>query len=145
MFMGDAGSTLIGFTVIWLLIIATQGEDAVMRPVTALWLIAVPLMDMLRVMMGRIRRGDSPFRPDREHLHHVLLRVGFSGRQALLIMTFLASVLSCSGLILNGYKVSEGWQLILYVIAYIIMVNVAPLLRKEPVHFSKATRLNDQS
>ena len=144
-FMGDAGSTLIGFTVIWLLIIATQGEDAVMRPVTALWLIAVPLMDMLRVMMGRIRRGDSPFRPDREHLHHVLLRVGFSGRQALLIMTFLASVLSCSGLILNGYKVSEGWQLILYVIAYIIMVNVAPLLRKEPVHFSKATRLNDQS
>ena len=58
-FMGDAGSTLIGFTVIWLLIVATQGDDAVMQPVTALWLIAVPLMDMLRVMIARIRRGTA--------------------------------------------------------------------------------------
>ena len=117
-FMGDAGSTLIGFTVIWLLIIATQGEDAVMRPVTALWLIAVPLMDMLRVMMGRIRRGDSPFKPDREHLHHILLRVGFSGRQALLVMTGTALSLSCVGILLDAMRIPELWSLILYVAGF---------------------------
>ncbi|YCH29289.1 UDP-N-acetylglucosamine--undecaprenyl-phosphate N-acetylglucosaminephosphotransferase [Erwinia sp. D4-22] len=119
-FMGDAGSTLIGFTVIWLLIIATQGEDAVMRPVTALWLIAVPLMDMLRVMMGRIRRGDSPFKPDREHLHHVLLRVGFSGRQALMIMTGAALSLSAVGILLDAMRIPEFWMMVLYLITFMV-------------------------
>ncbi|MBS6057116.1 MAG: UDP-N-acetylglucosamine--undecaprenyl-phosphate N-acetylglucosaminephosphotransferase [Mixta calida] len=144
-FMGDAGSTLIGFTVIWLLIVATQGDDAVMQPVTALWLIAVPLMDMLRVMIARIRRGDSPFKPDREHLHHVLLRSQLTSRSTLLIMTSLASLLSSIGLFLNWYKVSEGIQLLLYAIIYFGMVNAMPFICKDSLYFSKNTRLNDQS
>ncbi|MCW1889685.1 hypothetical protein OK016_10460 [Vibrio chagasii] len=37
------------------------------RPVTALWLIAVPLIDMMAIMIRRIRKGHSPFKPDREH------------------------------------------------------------------------------
>ena len=41
-FMGDAGSMVIGFSVLWLVLLATQGPQAVMRPVTALWLIAIP-------------------------------------------------------------------------------------------------------
>lgn len=118
-FMGDAGSTLIGFTVIWLLIIATQGEDAVMRPVTALWLIAVPLMDMLRVMIGRIRRGESPFKPDREHLHHVLLRAGFSGRHTLIIMAGAALLLSCFGVVLQYLKIPDLWDLPIFVLAFL--------------------------
>lgn len=52
--MGDAGSTLIGFTVIWLIILATQGTTSILHPVTALWIIAVPLMDMIRVMISRV-------------------------------------------------------------------------------------------
>ena len=49
--MGDAGSIFIGFTVIWLLIEATQGENnTYIRPVTALWVIAIPLMDMATIM-----------------------------------------------------------------------------------------------
>ncbi|VTP63884.1 Undecaprenyl-phosphate alpha-N-acetylglucosaminyl 1-phosphate transferase [Serratia rubidaea] len=61
-FMGDAGSMVMGFTVLWLLLAATQGGDAVMRPVGALWLIAMPLMDMASVMLRRIARRQSPFR-----------------------------------------------------------------------------------
>ena len=53
-FMGDAGSMLIGFTVIWLLLLSSQESQALMRPVTALWLIAVPLMDMAAI-------NDSPY------------------------------------------------------------------------------------
>lgn len=118
-FMGDAGSTLIGFTVIWLLIVATQGDDAVMQPVTALWLIAVPLMDMMRVMIARIRRGDSPFKPDREHLHHVLLKTGFSGRQTLLIMSASALLLSATGISLEAIHIPIFWSLALYLMSFI--------------------------
>ncbi|MBU2223437.1 MAG: UDP-N-acetylglucosamine--undecaprenyl-phosphate N-acetylglucosaminephosphotransferase, partial [Gammaproteobacteria bacterium] len=84
-FMGDAGSMLIGLSVIWLLIIGSQSSTASFRPVTALWIIAVPLMDMVAIMIRRVRKGQSPFMADREHLHHIFLRLGLTSRQALVL------------------------------------------------------------
>ena len=95
-FMGDAGSMLIGFSVVWLLIKGSQGQDVVFHPVTALWLIAVPLMDMASLMICRMRRGMSPFKPDREHLHHLFMRSGCTDRQALVVITLLSLV--CAGI-----------------------------------------------
>ncbi|MDU4940933.1 MAG: UDP-N-acetylglucosamine--undecaprenyl-phosphate N-acetylglucosaminephosphotransferase [Mixta calida] len=123
-FMGDAGSTLIGFTVIWLLIVATQGDDAVMQPVTALWLIAVPLMDMLRVMIARIRRGDSPFKPDREHLHHVLINAGISPRGSLFIIVLTTLLIAFVGITMNYYKIIFLVQITLYYFIFIFMCRV---------------------
>ncbi len=71
-FMGDAGSTLIGFTVIWILLETTQGKTHPISPVTALWIIAIPLMDMVAIMYRRLRKGMSPFSPDRQHIHHLI-------------------------------------------------------------------------
>ena len=81
-FMGDAGSMVIGFSVLWLVLLATQGPQAVMRPVTALWLIAIPLMDMVTVMVRRLLRRQSPFKAGRDHLHHILMRRGLNARRA---------------------------------------------------------------
>lgn len=90
-FMGDAGSMLIGFTIIWLLLLSSQNEGpSPLRPVTALWLIAVPLMDMAAIMIRRIRRGKSPFSPDREHLHHIFQRLGLNSKQTLVAITLIA-------------------------------------------------------
>ncbi|QZN97066.1 UDP-N-acetylglucosamine--undecaprenyl-phosphate N-acetylglucosaminephosphotransferase [Symbiopectobacterium purcellii] len=118
-FMGDAGSTLIGFTVIWLLIVATQGHDAVIRPVTALWFIAVPLMDMVTIMTRRIRRGDSPFKPDREHLHHILLRAGLGPRQTLLAIVGVAFIFALVGIIGERAGIRESVMLSLFLLAFI--------------------------
>lgn len=79
-FMGDAGSMLLGFVIVWLLILGTQQETKYFRTVTALWIIAVPLMDMAAIMIRRIRKGNSPFKPDRKHLHHIFLRAGLTSR-----------------------------------------------------------------
>jgi UDP-GlcNAc:undecaprenyl-phosphate GlcNAc-1-phosphate transferase len=71
-FMGDAGSMMIGFTVIWLLIGASQTTgNPTIRPVTALCLIALPLMCMVAIMIRHLKHGKSPFKPDREHLHYI--------------------------------------------------------------------------
>lgn len=56
-FMGDAGSMFIGLSLVWLLVNGTQAGDAAFRPVTALWLIGLPLMDMLAIMFRRYRKG----------------------------------------------------------------------------------------
>ena len=127
-FMGDAGSMLIGFTVIWLLILASQGPEAVMWPVTALWLIAVPLMDMVRVMLERLKRGCSPFRPDREHLHHILLRGGLSASMSLFIPTALSIVLALTGIFLEKLHVSSSISFISILIIFYLYLQVIGLL-----------------
>lgn len=98
-FMGDAGSMLIGFTIIWLLLSASQTRaEPFIRPVTALWLIGLPLMDMVAIMARRIRRGDSPFKPDREHLHHIFQRIGFTSHQTLFAICLLATLFALFGI-----------------------------------------------
>ncbi|MGR5269924.1 UDP-N-acetylglucosamine--undecaprenyl-phosphate N-acetylglucosaminephosphotransferase [Vibrio astriarenae] len=115
-FMGDAGSMLIGFSVIWILLSATQeAEYRVMRPVTALWLIAVPLMDMAAIMFRRVRRGDSPFKPDREHLHHIFQRLGFTSRQTLVIICGIALFYASIGIVGEITKVAESLMFGLFV------------------------------
>ncbi|TAA39581.1 UDP-N-acetylglucosamine--undecaprenyl-phosphate N-acetylglucosaminephosphotransferase [Corallincola spongiicola] len=98
-FMGDAGSMFIGLSVVWLLATGSQGDNAAFRPVTALWVIAMPLMDMAAIMYRRMKKGQSPFKPDRDHLHHIFMRAGFSARQSLLIITILAVVLAGVGIV----------------------------------------------
>ncbi|MDX7686076.1 UDP-N-acetylglucosamine--undecaprenyl-phosphate N-acetylglucosaminephosphotransferase [Aeromonas caviae] len=119
-FMGDAGSMLIGFTVIWVLLQGTQGPKSQMNPVTALWLIAVPLMDMTCIMVRRIRKGVSPFKPDREHLHHICLRAGLSSHQALIMICSIAALLAAMGICLEYGAVPEWFSLLLFILVFIL-------------------------
>jgi UDP-GlcNAc:undecaprenyl-phosphate GlcNAc-1-phosphate transferase len=101
-FMGDAGSMLLGFA------LARYAVDLasvrhVMTPITAVWILAVPLMDTVSLMIRRVRKGVSPFTPDCEHLHHVLQRAGFSHGQTVFIMHLIAFLLAGIGV--------AGWLL----------------------------------
>jgi len=107
-FMGDAGSMFIGFTVVWLLVTNTQGQAASFRPVTALWIVAVPLMDMAALIIRRVRKGKSPFDADRDHLHHIFLRAGFSSRSALLIIFALSVLFSFVGIAAEWLDIAES-------------------------------------
>jgi UDP-GlcNAc:undecaprenyl-phosphate GlcNAc-1-phosphate transferase len=127
-FMGDAGSTLIGFTVIWVLILGSQGENRAMEPVTALWLIAIPLMDMVRVMISRIRCGNNPFKPDRQHLHHILMRAGSSARGTVMIMAFLATLLATVGIVGEMLHVPAVISLLFFICVFIFYCLTITLL-----------------
>lgn len=123
-FMGDAGSMLIGLSVIWLLLISTQSETASFRPVTALWLIAIPIMDMVAIMLRRILKGQSPFLADREHLHHISLRLGLNSRESLLLITALAWVFACIGIIGEYLLVPEVAMLILFFLVFALYIGL---------------------
>ncbi len=77
-FMGDAGSMMLGLALCWFAIDLTQGAGRSLPPIACVWLLAVPLLDMARVMYLRLRRGVSLFEADREHFHHALLARGHS-------------------------------------------------------------------
>ncbi|EBN6392247.1 UDP-N-acetylglucosamine--undecaprenyl-phosphate N-acetylglucosaminephosphotransferase [Salmonella enterica] len=120
-FMGDAGSTLIGFTVIWLLLETTQGKTHSISPVTALWIIAIPLMDMVAIMYRRLRKGMSPFSPDRQHIHHLVMRAGFTSRQAFVLITLAAAILAGVGVMAEySHFVPEWVMLVLFLLAFFL-------------------------
>ncbi|SUB84164.1 Undecaprenyl-phosphate alpha-N-acetylglucosaminyl 1-phosphate transferase [Pragia fontium] len=120
-FMGDAGSTLIGFTIIWILLQSTQGVGHPMNPVTALWVIAIPLIDMIAIMYRRLRKGMSPFSADRQHIHHLIMRAGFTSRQAFVLITFAAAILAAIGVVGEHIPfVSEWMMLALFLLAFIL-------------------------
>ncbi|KFD00369.1 undecaprenyl-phosphate N-acetylglucosaminyl 1-phosphate transferase [Rahnella aquatilis CIP 78.65 = ATCC 33071] len=120
-FMGDAGSTLIGFTVIWILLQSTQGESHPMNPVTALWLIAIPLMDMVAIMYRRLRKGMSPFSADRQHIHHLIMRAGFTSRQAFVLITVAAAILAGIGVVGEHLSFVPEWiMLALFFVAFLV-------------------------
>lgn len=78
LFMGDAGSQFLGFSAGVLAVIVTQSSDPALSPTLPLLILGLPILDTLKVMFGRIARGDSPFQADRTHLHHRLLARGLS-------------------------------------------------------------------
>ncbi|MDH5548095.1 MAG: undecaprenyl-phosphate alpha-N-acetylglucosaminyl 1-phosphate transferase [Gammaproteobacteria bacterium] len=96
-FMGNGGSMLLGLILVWFLVSAAQGEDRVISPVTALWLVALPLLDTVCIMLRRIIKGRSPFAPDREHFHHILLVAGYSPQASVWFMISIAMILAFVG------------------------------------------------
>ncbi len=108
-FLGDSGSTLLGFVVCWLIISASQGENRMISATLVLWLIAIPLCDSVCIMMRRIHKGRSPFSADREHLHHVLPMKGFSINQTLAIILAMSVLLAVLALTASlFFKVSDN-------------------------------------
>ncbi|MEZ8147311.1 UDP-N-acetylglucosamine--undecaprenyl-phosphate N-acetylglucosaminephosphotransferase [Enterovibrio norvegicus] len=124
-FMGDAGSMLLGFTVVWLLILASQpSHEDVINPVTALWFIALPLMDMATIMVRRVRKGQSPFKPDREHLHHICQRIGLSSRMTLVFICSLASFFAAIGVFGELYAISETMMFMAFLVLFAVYFSV---------------------
>ena len=129
-FMGDAGSTLIGFTIIWILLLSTQGKGHPMNPVTALWIIAIPVVDMIAIIYRRLRKGKSPFRPDRLHVHHLMMRAGLTSRQAFLLITFLAALCAGFGILGEIFYVNEWVMFVAFIFLFFIYsFSIARALR----------------
>lgn len=112
-FMGDAGSTLLGFTIAWLCIGITQGPVRAASPVTALWIVALPLYELIWTTVRRVKRGVSPFHPDRKHFHHLLLQAGLGVRGAFVVYVYLDVVLAVAGIVMNQCGMKDGDSLLL--------------------------------
>lgn len=83
-FLGDTGSLILGLLIAVQVIqynefaLATTPQETAFSPIFSLAILATPLADMIRVFAVRIYKGKSPFAPDLGHIHHRLLRLGFS-------------------------------------------------------------------
>ena len=112
-FLGDGGSLLLGLLVGWCSVrIAAEPGPLAVSPANVAWVLALPVMDTLVVMGRRMGGGHSPFKPDRLHLHHVLVDLGFSPCQATWTLLALSFVYGLYGFMAHVFGIPD---LILFV------------------------------
>lgn len=125
-FMGDAGSMVLGFILAWYAVKLSQQSVNAAQPVTMLWILAMPLWDMSSVMIYRMSKLRSPFAPDRSHFHHLLLYRGFNARQTTLIISGMAVVIGSLGIIAERIGIAEGARFMLFLllfVAYMVFIK----------------------
>jgi UDP-GlcNAc:undecaprenyl-phosphate/decaprenyl-phosphate GlcNAc-1-phosphate transferase len=85
-FMGDAGSLVVGLVIGFLAIRLTQVSGSHIQPIVPLLIIGLPVADTVLVMFRRILSGQSPFIADRGHVHHKFLAIGFEHRYTVILI-----------------------------------------------------------
>lgn len=118
-FMGDGGSQFLGFALGSAALLLTQAERSPLSPLLVLLFFGLPLLDLVAVATQRLLKGRSPFQPDQEHLHHKLLRVGFSHHQVVLIIYLLQI-----GLVVLAYHYRWNADIFLAGLYLIILAGV---------------------
>lgn len=106
-FMGDAGSMMLGYALVRFAVDLTDSNSRVLTPITAVWILAIPLMDTVYTMLRRMFKGKSPFSADREHLHHIFLRAGYSVSGTVAIILSVSLLLGLIGLAGWHFEVPE--------------------------------------
>lgn len=109
-FLGDSGSMWIGFMMAWILVILSQGEEKLFQPVTALWLVLLPLIDSLSTFLTRLWNRKSMFLSDRTHIHHILLDSGLKKWTVLLIFFVISVFSAIFGIFADKNSITESEQ-----------------------------------
>lgn len=112
-FMGDAGSQFLGFSLGVLTIVLTQRSNTTLSPSIALLLLGLPVIDTVLVMSQRVREHRSPFSPDNNHIHHRLLAIGLDHYEAVFTIYFVQATLVTGAYLLRFQ--ADGLILALYV------------------------------
>lgn len=126
-FLGDAGSTFLAFIIAWFAIDLSQTDSSVIKPITVLWILALPLFDLVNVCVYRISNGVSPFTAGRDHLHHILQMKGMNTTLSTMLLCLLSFAFGMIGLIIASFNIPEIVSFLVFVSAlalYLIFVKV---------------------
>ena len=126
-FMGDTGSTFLGFMLATLSIQGVFKSYAVISFAVPLLILGLPLFDALFAMIRRILRGQSTMTADRGHLHHRLVDMGFSQKQTVFILYAISGVLGITAVLLAESGVLRA---LLLVICVLILLLIGSMLGK---------------
>ncbi|MBQ9915183.1 MAG: undecaprenyl/decaprenyl-phosphate alpha-N-acetylglucosaminyl 1-phosphate transferase [Clostridia bacterium] len=120
LFMGDTGSTFLGFV---LACISIQGPfKTYVAFVVPLLALALPIFDTLFAIIRRLLKGQPIMAPDRGHLHHRLIDRGFSHRTTVIILYGLSAILAISGIVMLLTSFTKMLILVLSVILLLLFV-----------------------
>ena len=119
MFMGDTGSTFLGYILATISIQGLFKYYAIVSFAVPFLILGLPMFDTLFAIIRRLAHGQNPMAPDRGHIHHRLIDMGFSQKQAVAIAYMLTGILGLAAVLLT----SSGELKALILIAAIFIVS----------------------
>ena len=119
-FMGDTGSMFLGYMLAGISIIGAVKSAATIALIVPILALGLPILDTAFAIIRRYRGGVPIFKPDRGHLHHRLLDLGFTQKQAVLLMYVISAVLGLSDIALTEVSSSIAALIIVAVIAAVL-------------------------
>lgn len=123
-FLGESGSTFVGF-MLGAFSILLGGKIA-----TAVLVMGIPIMDVAWVIVRRVWYGDSPFKADRKHLHYRLLDIGFSQKETVFILYFIAGSFGFVAIFLQSLGKLISLLILIVIMVVLALVTVAVYKRK---------------
>jgi len=117
-FMGDSGSLSLGFVISLLSIMSLK----YVAPSAVLFIIALPLIDTFIVMRRRIQRGQSPFKADKNHIHHFLYKTKLNVKISVVMLLYIQLSLSIIGY--QMHEADEVLSLALFILLLFIFLNM---------------------
>ena len=132
-FMGDTGSMFLGFMLAGISVTGAVKSVATIALIVPIFALGLPILDTTFAIVRRLRGGVPIFKPDKGHLHHRLLSVGFTQRQAVLLMYVISALFGLSAIALTAvsYQIAA---LILFVVVMAIFYGVKKLGIARPVN-----------
>jgi UDP-GlcNAc:undecaprenyl-phosphate GlcNAc-1-phosphate transferase len=116
LFLGDGGSLLLGFALVFLSIAITQKQGSIVPPVAALLVLSFPVADAVTVMIKRAVKGRSPFYADNTHFHHILLLLGYCKKSADTNIFAVCGLLSVTAILGTIFAVPEAYLFLVFCI-----------------------------
>ena len=141
-FMGDTGSTFLGFMLATLSIQGMFKSYAVISFAVPILILGLPLFDALFAMIRRVLTGKSPMVADRGHLHHRLIDMGFSQKQTVFILYAISGVLGITAVVLAE---SGALRALLLVICALIFLMIGGMLGTKALDNDKNADLTDEN
>lgn len=147
-FMGDTGSLIVGF-VIGLMIIRFNEINVVYHgpysfdsaPAVSFGILIIPLFDTIRVFVIRVLKGRSPFKADKNHLHHRLLMLGFTHFQTTAIIVFANFLFILTVLVLKSLGIVQLMIVILSIAVVLMFIaEVSIRIHLKRLHNSTLNR-----
>jgi UDP-GlcNAc:undecaprenyl-phosphate/decaprenyl-phosphate GlcNAc-1-phosphate transferase len=129
-FMGDTGALVIGMTLAVLAIHFIDVNNKLYAGSnfkfagaigTATCFIIIPLVDTLRIVILRLSKGQSPFKPDKSHIHHAIMRLGMSHAQTTLILGIIQVIFICLSIVFKEYS---DFELLIGVILISVILSI---------------------
>ncbi len=126
-FMGDTGSLTLGFilsllAVKYLLFVSADSSAVYGTPIVWVFsLMLVPCLDVCRVVLNRLQRKANPFKPDKTHIHHKFLMMGFTPRRTLVLIQLMSLFFIGLTILLIHVGVLAYWVLILDILVWTLM------------------------
>lgn len=120
-FLGDSGSMFLGLMLVWYFVTLSQGNTPSLHPVSAGWILGLPLIETISVLVARMVTGISPFSAGRDHLHHRLLSVGLGTNGAVGLMVGIHAMLAYVGYTYASHAEAEPY--LFWIFAALILAN----------------------